>query len=186
MLNSLSINTCQRDDPWRHWLADHFLSPDCLAELKSVEHERRQETAGRRVGHQRLFIGHDSQDAYPCLWALWQDLHDGPTRRYFESHTQQSFQGLWPRLEVISDIGDFWLDRHHDHLEKRLTALIYTDHGQIWPGTLLDDRVQIETRDNRCMFFVPAAHTWHSYPRTNFHVVRRALQINYWTYPTPD
>lgn len=102
---------------------------------------------------------------------------------YFEHWTRSSFRGLWPRVEVISDIGDFWLDRHHDHLEKKLTALIYTDHARLWPGTQLSDHYTIPSRDNRCMFFVPAQDTWHSYPATHFDVVRRALQINYWTYP---
>lgn len=148
-----------------------------------MPHVTPQEIQGRRVGSDRLFINDRVEHLYPALHHLWKDMHGGSIRRYFEYFTGQTFANLWPRLEVISDIGEFYLERHHDHLEKKLTALVYTDHQQIWPGTQLEGGYQIEAKDNRCMFFVPSVLTWHSYPRTNFHVVRRALQINYWTYP---
>ena len=168
--------------PWLHWIADNFLSAECLAELKSVPHQRPQDNPGRRVGNQRLFIDDSVKNQYPHLYALWQDLHSGETKQYFESHTGIDYTGLYPRMEVISDIGDFYLEPHHDLLEKRLTALIYTDYQRLWPGTMLSDNYQVEAQDNRCMFFVPSTETWHSYPKTNFDVVRRALLINYWTY----
>lgn len=129
-----------------------------------------------------MFIDETSQEQYPHLYAFWMDMHSGRVKEYFESYTKQDYTGLYPRVEVISDIGDFYLERHHDLLEKRLTALVYTDHQRLWPGTELGDGTTVEARDNRCMFFVPSTETWHSYPATHFDVVRRALQINYWTY----
>ena len=42
--------------PWTHWIVDNFLTPECLGEVKSIDHTREQLTYGKRVGGQRLFI----------------------------------------------------------------------------------------------------------------------------------
>lgn len=163
---------------------DNFLSVECLAELKSVDHTGSQPLPGRRVGGDRIFIGPEHEEQYPHMYRLWQDLHSGELKEYFEMHTGLDYTNLYPRVEVISDYGDFYLERHHDLLEKRLTALVYTDHARLYPGTMLEGGYQVESRDNRCMFFVPSGDTWHSYPLTHFDTVRRAMQINYWTIPS--
>jgi hypothetical protein len=176
-MNTQSIST-----PWQHWIKDDFLSAECLAELKSVPHHRGQQTPGKRRGDGRFFIDDSVASQYPHLHALWQQLHNGAIKQYFEQHTGLDYTGLHPRVEVISDLGDFYLETHHDLLEKKLTALVYTNHERLWPGTTLGEDYQIESKDNRCMFFVPSTETWHSYPPTHFDVIRRAMQINYWTY----
>ena len=173
----------QIDWPWRHWIADDFLSPACLAELKSLTHDAPQVTTGRRRDNQRLFLGPQHIHQFPELTALYRRLDTGDLRAWFANHTGQDYRDLYLRIEVISDIGWFELEPHHDHLEKRLTAFVYTDHACLWPGTMLTHGHRIQSRDNRCFFFVPAADTYHSYPRTYFHTVRRCLQINYWTVP---
>ena len=109
-------------------------------------------------------------------------MHSGQYRDFFEQATGLDYGGLYPRVEVISDIGDFYLEPHVDLPEKRLTALIYTDHARLYPGTGLTNGTHVESRDNRCFFFVPGPDTWHDYPATHFDQVRRCLQINYWTY----
>jgi len=172
-------------DPWQHWIADHFLTPACLKELKNVKHKEFQQIVGKRVGNQRLFITEDHESLYPHLYSLYRSLHDGPYKQFFEECVGQSYSNLFPRLEVISDVGPFYLEPHHDHLEKRLTAIVYTDYQQLYPGTELSDGSRIEAQDNRCFFFVPEKHTIHGYPATTFHQVRRCLQINYWTYDVP-
>jgi hypothetical protein len=179
------MKTLKYNHPWTHWISDDFLSPECLAELMSVDHAGSQPLPGRRVGGDRIFIGPEHAEQHPHMHRLWQELHTGDIKRYFESHTGLDYTNLYPRVEVISDQGDFYLERHHDMLEKRLTALVYTDHAQLYPGTMLEGGYQVESRDNRCMFFVPSNNTWHSYPLTHFATVRRAMQINYWTEISP-
>ena len=168
--------------PWTHWIADDFLTPECLAEVKSIDHTREQLTYGKRVGGQRLFIDTASADQYPELFKLYQSLQSGIYKDFFESYTGLNYTELYPRVEVISDIGDFYLEPHCDLPEKRLTALVYTDYEKLYPGTGLGDGTRIESRDNRCFFFVPGNNTLHDYPATHFDTVRRCLQINYWTY----
>jgi len=180
-----TVTTKSVEQPWQHWLADHFLVPTCLAELKKIKHKEFQEIAGKRVGSQRLFITDEHETTYPELHSLYRSLHQGTYREFFEQQTGQSYSGMFPRLEVISDIGSFYLATHHDHLEKRLTAIVYADYPQLYPGTELSDGSRIESRDNRCFFFVPSTDTVHGYPPTTFHQVRRCLQINYWTYDVP-
>ena len=173
------------DHPWTHWIADNFLSADCLAEVKSVRHQVPQLVPGKRRDSQRLFITEAVADQYPRLYELYQSLHQGIYRDFFESHTGISYAGMYPRLEVISDIGDFYLEPHYDLKEKRLTALVYTDYEKLYPGTGLGNGTRVESRDNRCFFFVPGDHSLHDYPATHFDRVRRCLQINYWTYNLP-
>jgi hypothetical protein len=170
------------DRPWTHWIADDFLSAECLNEVKKINHDVIQLVPGKRRDSQRLFITESVADQYPHLFLLYESLHSGLYRDFFEQCTGSSYQGLYPRLEVISDIGDFYLEPHHDHFEKRLTALVYTDHTTLYPGTGLGDGTRVESRDNRCFFFVPGPHSLHDYPATHFPSVRRCLQINYWTY----
>ena len=177
------MNTAERiEHPWCHWLADDFLSAECLRELKSIDIEHGQAVSGRRRNSVRTFVDHTYSDVWPCLWQLWQDL-DGPLRQWFGLYTGIDYSGMYVRLEVISDRGWFELAPHCDHAEKRLTAFVYTDHADLWPGTELAHGHRVESRDNRCFFFVPGTDTTHSYPRTYFDCVRRCLQINYWTVP---
>lgn len=168
--------------PWQHWIADDFLSPAALAELKQIEHAHEQTVIGRRRDSQRTFVDQQHQHQWPALHQLWQDLH-GPFRQWFSSYTHVDYANLYVRLEVISDRGWFELRPHCDHPEKRLTAFVYTDHARLWPGTELTQGHRVISRDNRCFFFVPGAETVHSYSRTYFDQVRRCLQINYWTVP---
>lgn len=174
--------TTKRLEPWRHWLVDGFLTAPCLQEVKSIQHTVPQQNYGRRVGQGRLFVDDSNGDQYPHLYQLYTSLKSGVYRRYFEYHTGQDYTGLFPRLEVISDIGDFYLAPHPDQPEKRLTALVYTDYETLYPGTQLSDGSRVPSRDNRCFFFVPAADTVHGYPATRFDQIRRCVQINYWTY----
>jgi hypothetical protein len=167
---------------WQHWIADNFLTPECLDEVKSINHFVPQLVTGKRVGSHRLFIDESQSQPYPELYKLYQSLHDGKYKQFFEEYTGLDYTGLYPRVEVISDIGDFYLEPHYDLPEKRLSALVDTDYSRLYPGTGLGDGTRIESRDNRCFFFVPGAYSLHDYPSTHFKTVRRCLQINYWTY----
>lgn len=168
--------------PWQHWIADDFLPWETLLELKSIQHGHDQAVPGRRRGSSRTFVGEQHRQQWPRLYQLWLDLH-GPLRQWFTNYTGVDYTGLYVRLEIISDLGWFELEPHHDHLEKKLTAFVYTDHAQLWSGTELSHSYRVTSRDNRCFFFVPGTDTVHSYPRTYFNCVRRCLQINYWTVP---
>ena len=173
----------KHSNPWQHWIAHDFFDFKTLVEIKSIPHTSTQSNPGRRVGSERLFVDDFFQIQYPNLWRVWCDLQTGGTlNQWFTSHTGVNYSDLFPRLEIISDIGDFVLEPHHDHLEKRLTAMIYTDHECLWPGTMLSDGSRVESRDNLCFFFVPSEETIHSYPSTTFDKIRRCVQINYWTY----
>jgi hypothetical protein len=176
------MNTLHNTQPWPHWITDDFLTSECLAEVKTVEHALPQENSGRRVGSGRLFITDEHAEEYPHLHQLYRSLHDGEYLQFFEQHTGLDYKTLYPRVEVISDIGPFYLEPHCDQPEKRLTALVYTDYQNLHPGTGFANGSRVETRDNRCFFFVPDQTTWHDYPATTFDTVRRCLQINYWTY----
>lgn len=177
MLNSRIII-----NPWQHWLVDDFLSLNCLAEVKQINGVHEQKVYGKRSGSVRMFITDKHQNTHPNLYNLYQSLHWGEYRDFFENQTNQSFEGLFPRVEVISDYGQFYLHPHTDRAEKKLTAIVYTDYKKMYPGTALSDDYRIPAADNRCFFFVPSQDTIHSYPLTNFTEIRRCLQINYWTY----
>jgi hypothetical protein len=163
---------------------DDFFDTNTLLEIKSIDSRIQQSVSGRRVGSHRLFIDQSNQDQYPFLAQIWQSLQkDQWLNLYFSQQTGIDYSNLFPRLEVISDWGDFYLQPHHDHLEKRLSALIYTDHEKLWPGTELTHGHRVESKDNRCFFFVPETYTMHGYPHTCFNLVRRCVLINYWTVP---
>ena len=168
--------------PFKHWTVDNFLTKDCLAELKAIEHNSVQEEEGRRASSERLFVLNIPRHAVPNLWDLQDGIADGAYRLFFENVTGQQFDGTFPRIEIISDFGPFSLKKHHDHLEKKLSAMLYTDYQELYPATVLGEDYQVEAKDNRCMFFVPSHDTWHHYPETNFTKIRRGLMINYWTY----
>ena len=170
------------DKPWKHWIVDDFLDDDTLYEVKSIEHEVDQALPGKRRDSVRMFITDEHEKEYPHLHHLYRSLHNGAYKTFFEYYTGIDYTGMYPRLEVISDIGDFWLDPHYDRPQKRLSALLYTDHTQLYPGTGFGDGTRVESKDNRCFFFVAGDHSLHDYPLVHFQTVRRCLQINYWTY----
>jgi hypothetical protein len=168
--------------PWKHWIVDNFLNEQCLLELKSVPFQNHQMVKGKRTGSQRLFVTEKNKDQYPELFKLYKSLQSGDYKEFFENSTGTNFDNLHVRVEVVSDFGEFELDEHCDRPEKKLSAMVYTDYEELYPGTMLKENYQIESKDNRCFFFIPNEDTLHSYPRTNFTKVRRCLMINYWTY----
>ena len=170
------------NNPWQHWIVDDFLNADTLAEVKSVEHIVEQAKPGKRVDSVRLFINEEHEKQYPYLYHLYRSLRNGAYKTFFEYYTGIDYTGMYPRVEVISDIGDFWLEPHYDRPAKKLSALLYTDYTQLYPGTGLGDGTRVESKDNRCFFFVAGEHSLHDYPLIHFPTVRRCLQINYWTY----
>jgi hypothetical protein len=170
------------NNPWKHWIVDDFLDADTLAEVKSVEHTVEQAKPGRRYDSKRLFISDEHEKQYPNLYHLYRSLHNGAYKTFFQYYTGIDYTDLFPRIEVISDIGDFWLEPHYDRPAKRLSALLYTDYTQLYPGTGLGDGTRVESKDNRCFFFVAGEHSLHDYPLVHFPTVRRCVQINYWTY----
>ena len=170
------------NNPWQHWIVDDFLNADTLAEVKSVEHIVEQAKPGKRVDSVRLFINEEHEKQYPYLYHLYRSLRNGAYKTFFEHYTGIDYTDMYPRVEVISDIGDFWLEPHYDRPAKKLSALLYTDYTQLYPGTGLGDGTRVESKDNRCFFFVAGEHSLHDYPLMHFPTVRRCLQINYWTY----
>jgi hypothetical protein len=170
------------NNPWQHWIVDDFLNADTLAEVKSVEHIVEQAKPGKRVDSVRLFINEEHEKQYPYLYHLYRSLRNGAYKTFFEHYTGIDYTDMYPRVEVISDIGDFWLEPHYDRPAKKLSALLYTDYTQLYPGTGLGDGTRVESKDNRCFFFVAGEHSLHDYPLIHFPTVRRCLQINYWTY----
>ena len=169
-------------EPWQHWIVDDFLDRDTLAEVKTVEHVVEQAKPGVRVDSVRLFITDEHEKQYPNLHHLYRSLHNGAYKMFFEHYTGIDYTNMYPRVEVISDIGDFWLEPHCDWQEKKLSAIMYTDHTQLYPGTGFANGTRVESKDNRCFFFVAGDHSLHDYPLVHFPTVRRCLQINYWTY----
>lgn len=176
--------------PWTYWIEDNFLDSETLAELKSIDHRSLQTKSGHRLSDTRFFITESSKDSLPNLYKFYQSLHNGYYKKFFEEHTNRNYDGLYPRVEIVSDFGSFYLERHHDLLEKKLSALVYTDFEELYSGTLIYNDTQehhlIETKDNRCMFFNPDSDTWHGYPQTTFNTVRRCLMINYWSYQSEE
>ena len=136
----------------------------------------------KRVDSVRLFINEEHEKQYPYLYHLYRSLRNGAYKTFFEHYTGIDYTDMYPRVEVISDIGDFWLEPHYDRPAKKLSALLYTDYTQLYPGTGLGDGTRVESKDNRCFFFVAGEHSLHDYPLIHFPTVRRCLQINYWTY----
>jgi hypothetical protein len=175
-------NFLQVDYPWKHWIVDSFLTSECLNELKSINSQTEQTFLGKRNGSSRLFVTENNKTTYPHLYKLYQSLHTGYYKDFFEFATGNNFDNLYPRLEIISDYGEFELVEHTDHLEKKLSVMVYTNYEILYPGTTLSNNYVIEAKDNRAFFFVPSDETLHSYPKINFKKIRRCLMINYWTY----
>jgi hypothetical protein len=178
------------NEPWTHYVVDDFLDIDILTELKSIEHKTPQICSGKRIGAQdsRLFITSKNKQNYPELEKLYDSLKCGATRSFFEQATNKNYSGNYLRMEVISDIGHFYLEPHPDLINKKLTVLVYTDSGEHYPGTTIYDTEgvnishNVEAIDNRCIFFNPAADTMHGYEPYYFATVRRCLMINYFDY----
>ena len=180
------INLRVHNQPWNYWMLDEFLTPECLAEVKNIKHKTPQLVKEHRGHPDRLFISNinvDSQRAkYPNLCDLADELQHGQLKKFFENIVKAKMPNFM-RIEVISDIGPFYLKPHNDFL-KKLTILCYTNYSALYPGTTIYSDAntihhQIESQDNRCVFYVPNYVTWHGVPKTVFPTVRRMLMINY-------
>lgn len=178
----MSIYLNESTNPWQHWHIDEFLSQASLDELKGIQHAVEQQTPNTRDGSERLFLTKENGAILPELWKFYDSICNGHYRLAFEGVTGQSLIGTYPVVEIVSDYGIFELTNQTTHVYSKLTAFVYTDHEQLYPGLVLGD-VATESADNRCVFFVPDENKVYHDPNTQFDTVRRGLIINYFKEP---
>lgn len=141
----------------------------------------------------RTYITQEKAFAYPDLSLLIRDLRDIEVRKHLASTIgwKNNFDDAFIRVEVIWDRPGFWLKTHCDIPEKILTMMIYVNDENLdeLHGTDLytneDDYVTTVPYRNNTGFYFWGADKWHGVGKKRHEFgVRKALQINYVTFPT--
>jgi len=176
--------------PFRHWTLPSAF-PDDLAESLAVlpfAPPSIVDTEGRRETHNstRTFFNAEQQGQYPACRAVAEVFQNPKTVAAIGRMTGADLHGSYLRIEYCLDGDGFWLEPHTDIGAKRLTLLAYLSRGaesESWGTDFLDDEhalvKRVPCRFNTGVLFLPAADTWHSFPKRPIDGVRRTVIVNY-------
>lgn len=176
--------------PFRHWTLPSVFPDDLVENLAALPFDppRIEDTGGRRETNNstRTFFGAEQQARYPACRAVAGLFQRPEVVGAIETLTGADLHGSYLRTEYCLDGNGFWLEPHTDIGAKRLTLLVYLSRGgesESWGTDLLDGEQALVTRVpcrfNTGVLFIPAADTWHSFPKRPINGIRRTIIINY-------
>lgn len=128
---------------------------------------------------------------YPALENAIDFLMAKETVRKIEALGGVSLAGCYLRFEVLLDKETFWLEKHTDIIEKKVSFLVFiNDNNEPEEnGTdLYNDQLElvytVPFRHNHAYMFFPGTNTWHGLEKGKPIQYRKAVLINYVTFPT--
>lgn len=141
----------------------------------------------------RIFINKDliEKNKYIYIQKMINSLLDKKNILFLEKIGNIDLSNCYLRIEITADKKNFWLEKHTDISEKKISFLIYiNDNNQdLDIGTDIYDinRNYIHTipfKHNFGYLFFPGKNTWHGLEKGKNIELRKCLIINYVSFKT--
>ncbi len=200
-LNSIRQRTTRYDSPFPHWEIKQPLTQDILKEVAGTyvtdaprvyDGTRAADNGGNGVdGQMRCYVTDENVDRFPAIGTLIDEMVSKECAEAIGDMIGRDLSGQFLRVEVVCDRKGFWLKPHTDIKEKLMSMLLYVNpHNEsetlgtdIYDGKL--NRIKtLRYVDNYGYMFAPAHNTWHGLEKKEIVKERRAIMINYVTFPT--
>jgi hypothetical protein len=150
---------------------------------------------GKRINNKhRCFITNEylkNNKQYIHLQELIKYLQKDEVIQFFETIGNISLKDCYLRIEIILDKENFWLEKHKDIIEKKISFLIYindnnedTNNGTDLYDEDLTLAHSIPFIHNLGYVFFPANNTWHGLEKGKNIKHRKCVLINYVTFKT--
>tara|TARA_B100000035_G_scaffold43264_1_gene32303 strand:- start:3895 stop:4500 length:606 start_codon:yes stop_codon:yes gene_type:complete len=164
--------------------------------IQNNEHEKIEDKYdGKRTDNKkRCFIDKnfiDKNKQYIYLQKLIDYLQKDNVIHFFEKIGSIDLKNCYLRVEIILDKHNFWLEKHKDIVEKKVSFLIYINDNDedLKNGTDLYDKNlklvhSIPFKHNLGYVFFPNNDTWHGLEKGKNIKYRKCVLINYVTFKT--
>jgi hypothetical protein len=185
-------SSAARTWPFRHWLLDHALPGQTLADVCALpfapptgaRFDGRRETNNST----RVYVTPDLQRRFTVCRDLAAGFGAPETVAALEGLTGADLSTGRLRIEYCQDVDGFWLEPHVDVSVKQITILIYLsdDPALADAGTDIYEGPPAHRAASRApcaagkgLIFVPGEDTWHGFTPRPIRAVRRSLIINF-------
>ena len=212
-LNSLTNNSKEHNEPFKHWELNEPLSNEAISEIINAdipnvaEHNltydgtraidggapefREGIASGGKAIKFRCFVTKQNADQFPNLVKFIKELQSEKTYRKISELINKDLSNSFVRVEVICDRKGFWLKPHCDIKEKLLSCLLFVNKfneseslGTDFYNSSLEKIKTVPYKHNYGYFFSSGPNTWHGMEKKEIVKERRCLQVNYVSFPT--
>ena len=212
-LNSLTNNSKEHNEPFKHWELNEPLSNEAISEIINAdipnvaEHNltydgtraidggapefREGIASGGKAIKFRCFVTKQNADQFPNLVKFIKELQSEKTYRTISELINKDLSNSFVRVEVICDRKGFWLKPHCDIKEKLLSCLLFVNKfneseslGTDFYNSNLEKIKTVPYKHNYGYFFSSGPNTWHGMEKKEIVKERRCLQVNYVSFPT--
>ena len=212
-LNSLTNNSKEHNEPFKHWELNEPLSNEAISEIINAdipnvaEHNltydgtraidggapefREGIASGGKAIKFRCFVTKQNADQFPNLVKFIKELQSEKTYRKISEIINKDLSNSFVRVEVICDRKGFWLKPHCDIKEKLLSCLLFVNKfneseslGTDFYNSNLEKIKTVPYKHNYGYFFSSGPNTWHGMEKKEIVKERRCLQVNYVSFPT--
>jgi|TARA_B100001741_G_scaffold291942_1_gene272470 hypothetical protein len=212
-LNSLTNNSKEHNEPFKHWELNEPLSNEAISEIINAdipnvaEHNltydgtraidggapefREGIASGGKAIKFRCFVTKQNADQFPNLVKFIKELQSEKTYRKISELINKDLSNSFVRVEVICDRKGFWLKPHCDIKEKLLSCLLFVNKfneseslGTDFYNSNLEKIKTVPYKHNYGYFFSSGPNTWHGMEKKEIVKERRCLQVNYVSFPT--
>jgi hypothetical protein len=212
-LNSLTNNSKEHNEPFKHWELNEPLSNEAISEIINAdipnvaEHNltydgtraidggapefREGIASGGKAIKFRCFVTKQNADQFPNLVKFIKELQSKKTYRKISELINKDLSNSFVRVEVICDRKGFWLKPHCDIKEKLLSCLLFVNKfneseslGTDFYNSNLEKIKTVPYKHNYGYFFSSGPNTWHGMEKKEIVKERRCLQVNYVSFPT--
>ena len=212
-LNSLTNNSKEHKEPFKHWELNEPLSNEAISEIINAdipnvaEHNltydgtraidggapefREGIASGGKAIKFRCFVTKQNADQFPNLVKFIKELQSEKTYRKISELINKDLSNSFVRVEVICDRKGFWLKPHCDIKEKLLSCLLFVNKfneseslGTDFYNANLEKIKTVPYKHNYGYFFSSGPNTWHGMEKKEIVKERRCLQVNYVSFPT--
>ena len=212
-LNSLTNNSKEHNEPFKHWELNEPLSNEAISEIINAdipnvaEHNltydgtraidggapefREGIASGGKAIKFRCFVTKQNADQFPNLVKFIKELQSEKTYRKISELINKDLSNSFVRVEVICDREGFWLKPHCDIKEKLLSCLLFVNKfneseslGTDFYNSNLEKIKTVPYKHNYGYFFSSGPNTWHGMEKKEIVKERRCLQVNYVSFPT--
>ena len=182
--------------PYKHFILKNCFQNETLGEINKIIndlHVNGNNKGKREDNTKRYFVDKNNIILDGQLYKSVQQLTSKDAVKFFEKliGNEVSFKDCFLRMEIILDTSNFWLEKHTDIVEKKMSLIIYLNDNNepLENGTDVYDESgnfvkSIPFEHNTGFLFYPSHDTWHGLEKGKQIRKRKCVLINYVTFQT--
>lgn len=199
--NAIQHRTTRHDNPFPHWEIGKPLTQAILDEVAETrindaprvyDGTRAADNGGGGVdGQLRCYVTPENIRSFPATETLIDEMLSPACAEAIGDLIGRDISGQYLRVEIVCDRKGFWLKPHTDIREKLMSMLLYVNpynESEKLGTDIYDSKLNLvktlKYADNYGYMFAPAHNTWHGLEKKEIVKERRAIMINYVTFPT--